>query len=946
MKGAANAVFTNQPKNPADFFTYVDNGNGPPLWVYVDTDIMEVPDGTLGLSFTLENSVSERTTNDIWCFQEAIDVAQWHNYFRRPEWPSNVFRSLQDDAFEVTRAPGPAGPDDPPPELLDEVAELYYYKVDFEYDNSEVPDTDIWPRNPHTAFENFCVPHLRGPRAFSIENTEWKRPSSLSRTLDAIERGSNSLPLWVFCSSGECDFAEDNVAESILHLTHDGNEQVSELAHRESGSEPGNYSVAYFRQGAWPRGLYRLIDSYRYEGENAQVPGTIIGEQIGRQRDLVAPARLGLDHVRNIDLVHASDVSTRIVHASNVVHATQEWWYWNDHGFENVEEGSFHFARRDGQGQSYFEHEEGFINRVGSDGSVLPGNPDATLEISHSLYRHARWPDNVFSSAWTPDGEPVYGADAMGRGYDEEEAGAPDESSCEDPITDPDAFAFQTWVKFSAWQPTNGNHQNARTVWVAQDNVSRHGFQTAGASEEHAFNQWTNEDKIFESTYFRRRHFPEGVYRRLDKMRLYGGGNTFVVRLNHADEPPLSECGAPWHSNLLRDWVTAMEEEIGRPIFSDPSEGAPWLRLWSPEETEDHTREYNASFNGNYVVMRPGQAPPHPVGFEDDTLGSLECDEGNYIATKFRTGMDLHFDPCAARYTAGTSRTGDAPEQGLQLLLDKIAPYFREYRDPDVVRDLAASLYARVASKKNAFSGEVTTKMRGIERLQTQLNELVGSLGQVYENMAYYDTMSEAKYKSTLEANLELITQHGTLKHRNNTLTLTLDVFEIQGQLLGPMNVKLAWRDRGSFNVTVHPVRGCENKSQHGHVHPHVSNGSDGSICWGGGGHMAEALAGGIDPLEFIFATAIFLKTGYTAGDAYCRIGNWKPVSTWFCSPCNDDHVEGQPCPYICPSCTNRVHWDDHGRCEQHNSCWAYDDRETCPVCDGETGDTQTSAAG
>lgn len=942
-------MLINQPHNPADFFSYVDNGNGPPLWVYVDTDIMDVPDGTLGLSFTLENSVGNRSTNDIWCFQEALEVAQWHNYFRRPEWPSNVFRSLQDETFVVTRAPGPEGPDDPPPELLDEVAELYYYKVDFDYDSSEVTDTSIWPRNPHTPFQNFCAPHLRGPRAFTIERTQWKRPVSLSKTLDAINRGSNTLPIWVFCSPAECDFVEDTLSDGILYLSNTGNENAAELTHRSVGGEPRDYCIPYYRQYGWPAGLFRLIDSYRHEGEATQVPSDIIGEQIGQHSDLVAPARLGIDYVRNVDLVHASDISAHIVRSRAVVHSTQEWWFWDwdDHGFDNIEAGSFHFARLPGRRESHFEHEAGFANRAGGTGADLPGNRDPALEITHSLYRHERWPENVFSNAWTPDGEPVYGPDAMGRGYDEAEAGSPDTSSFENPITDPDEFSYQTWVKFSSWQPTNGCHQQGRTVWIAQDNVNSAGFFPT-SPDEHPFQGWGNSHKGYEAAYYRRRHFPEGVYRRLDRMRLVGHGSSGITRLGHDDEPPLSECGAPWHSNFLRDWVTAMEDEIGRPIFSDPLQGAPWIRLWSPQETEDLTREFNALLDGNYVVLRPGRVPHHPIGFEEDLLGHLDCEDGHTFASKFRTGMDFHFDPCSARYTSRTSRTAEAPEHGLQLLLEKIAPFFREYKDPDVVTDLAASLYSRVASKKDAFAGDISDKKRAIGRAQAQLNELVGSLGQVYETMAYYDTMSEGKYKATLEAHLDLITQHGTLKHRNNTLTLTLNEFEIQDQPLGPMNIRLVWDDRRTFRVTVHPVSGCENKSQQGYVHPHVSNGDDGQICWGSGGHMAQALATGIDPLEFIFATAMFLKTGYQAGDAYCRIGNWLPVRTWFCDPCGDDHVEGQDCPYICQSCTLRVHWDEHGLCDQHNACWSFDDRETCPVCAGETetGDAHNTAAG
>ena len=936
-------MFNNQPNNPADFFTYIDSGDGAPVWVYVDTDIMEVPDGTLGLSFTLENSVEDRTTDDIWCFEEAIDVAQWHNYFRRPEWPKNVFRSLQDETFEVRRSPGPGGPDDPPVELLDNDAELYYYKCDFDYTDEEVTDLSIWPRNPHTAFPNFCVPHLRGPRTFVIQETEWQRPASLSRAIDAIENGSSSLPMWVFCSDGECDFVSRRTGVAVIRLGHDEDTCSQDFGHVEVPAVEGAYSIPYYRQSGWPGGLFRIVDSYRFEGDSVQVPAHIMGISGGRARDLVPPARIDLDYIRDTDLIHAFDVNTQLVAAAALLPTTQEWWFWDENQYESRGDGTVHFARSDGDSYSYHEFQPGFTNRAGTQALIV-----ADDHISHSLYRFERWPVNTFCNAWDAEGEPIYGPNSFGTGYDEDAAGEEDETSFENPIMDPDAFAFQKWVKFSAWHPTATNHQRGRTVWVGGDTIGSESFYPVNGNGSHPFESWTNEFRQHESCYYRRRHFPEGVYRRLDRMRLQGPGGCAIARIACEDEPPLSECGAPWHSSYLKDWVEKMQEEIGRPIFSNPREGSPWLRLWSPEGSEDADESYTAAFGDDHITLQPGAAQEHEIGFDQEVLDRLCCDDGAFFAMKYRLGIDLMFDPCSVRYVAGTAASEGAPEEAIEHYLSRIEGFFRDYKDPDIVGDLADSLYARVAAKKDSFAGELRNKNHQIERKQAELRTLVAGVAQVYENMAYYDTMSLGKYKAVLEANRELITHHGTLKHRGNQLTLTLDVFEIQGQQLGPMMIKLDMGNR--FDVTVHAVRGCTNKSQHGHVHPHVHNSSEGTICWGQGGPMAAALTGGIDPLEFLFMTAVFLKTSYQPGDAYCRIGQWRRVETWHCEPCRDDHPQGSTCPQTCQSCSVRVHWDDHGRCERHNVCWEYADRETCPVCDGEQvsaqlQEGQTSAA-
>ena len=941
MKGAAFAVFINEPNNPADFFTYVAHGQfndvEAPLWVYVDTDIMEVPEGTMGLSFTLEHPLEvedpsnpdliARTDDDIWTFDKPIDVAQWHNYFRLEHWPRNVFRSLQCGGLNTRRSTGT--------ELLDDAAQVYYYEVEYDPLHEEF-DASTWPRDPHTAFRNFVVPHLRGPRTFTIRDTHWSRPASLSRVIASIESGGSELPLWVFNSPDEVEFFYDFQETGTAYLTDVGNFYGEGFDHQREGDV--GYMIPYYHDASWPTGLARLVDNYRYEGNTAQVAPHVLGARTGAVSRIIEPARLGIDYVRNADMRGALSVEDNILYSADFDGSPQDWWTWPSDGMDPTK--TIHIMRITGETVSTWVVEAGLVDRSCSGADLPPDQAYMTNStVTHSLYRHERWADNVWSSAWNADGSPTYGPDAMGVGHDE-----PDESTCEDPISDPESFSFQTWVKFANWHPTACDHGAGRHVWVGDGDYPGSLFFSGARQNMHCWTNWNNATQEYGAVYYRRRHFPDGVYRRMDNFSVVGNGDSGIRRGTHDDEPELSECGAPWHSAYFRDWVAAMSAEIGRPIYSDPLQGAPWIRVWDPEHTENESA-MTVTLEGNHVLMTPGHTQELPVGYEERALDHLSGDQSYHFATKYRTGIDLHFDPCSARYASGGDRAEGCPDNPLWLYLKKIEPWLRNYRDPDVVLDIADSLFRRVETKRNSFQGTIDTKERQIEDLQIRLSGIVGEIAETYKSMAYYEGLSLQGYRATLERNRALITRHGSLSHEGSVLTLTMNVFEIQGQALGPMKIKVT-TDRNTFACTVHPVRGCENLGQHGHVHPHVDSGRTGQICWGDGVSAAAALAKGIDPLEFIFATAEFLKTGYNPPDAHCRIGQWHRVETYWCEPCEDDHPQGSACPNVCQRCNQQVNWDEHGTCEEDEShCWSYNDSDSCPACESEQAGLETGAA-
>jgi hypothetical protein len=205
--------------------------------------------------------------------------------------------------------------------------------------------------------------------------------------------------------------------------------------------------------------------------------------------------------------------------------------------------------------------------------------------------------------------------------------------------------------------------------------------------------------------------------------------------------------------------------------------------------------------------------------------------------------------------------------------------------------------------------------------------------------MAYYTNITRDGYRDILQRNRALVDTQGRLTYRGTTLKLRMHPFTIERQRIGPLIVTVT-SGANVFEVKITIDPSSPNKSQFGHIHPHVDSG--GRICWGSGGFMANQLAKGIDPLEFLFATAQFLKEGYQAGDAYCKIINWRQHRMWWCEDCDVEHPDGQQCPNQCSQCGQQVIWDEHGTCSEHGNCWSFNERETCPVCSGQHNESTT----
>nr|NIM22388.1 hypothetical protein [Candidatus Latescibacterota bacterium]NIO78592.1 hypothetical protein [Candidatus Latescibacterota bacterium] len=84
------------------------------------------------------------------------------------------------------------------------------------------------------------------------------------------------------------------------------------------------------------------------------------------------------------------------------------------------------------------------------------------------------------------------------------------------------------------------------------------------------------------------------------------------------------------------------------------------------------------------------------------------------------------------------------------------------------------------------------------------------------------------------------------------------------------------------------------------------------------------------------FLTADFLKTGYHASGAYCRLDGWARHRSWYCEYCDEYHPNNNACPHECGECGNHVNWDYHAQCQRHYECFDASRSERCRTCEEE----------
>lgn len=935
-------MLSNFPHEPIDFFTHEICDQGEPKWLYLDPGIFQPPEGTTHLAVDFGEGeygtpFAQRSLTEVACYTEPRDVVDFHGYFRLEHWPKNVFRSWSD------LGPTRIDPDAEDAEKTDTVNDLYYYQTEFAYGGESEDNFDAkvaWAElEVFVPNIEFVVPHLRGTRPLEVVDNDKHYPDAFTRVRRNLQDGVSTIPRWLWLESSEAN--DHYTGDSLtLYITQDETFVYEGLPeHTDVADEP--YRAIYYRRSGWPDSVMRLVESYELVGGRPKLESIFRTGNVGDWGDVCVPPRLGLDHIRNSDLFRAKDLNYTVANTRrrDVSYHQDPWFHCNYH----EQWGTIHVIRNADTSDLHICLEaEALTRRVGDVYQPAgQGIPDGS-KVLISAYRHPRWAQNIWSNRWNADGTPEYGPDAMGVGCPAEE----DSTTPESPLETIEEFNYQTWVKLSVWLPGADDHSRVSHRFVRRIGESGVIGSSTVRANIHPAGTWTNSEHEWEAAYYRLRHFPEGVYRRIDEFK-FDAQSTSIKRLPHEDSPSASEIGAPWHSGYLKQWVEAMESEIGRPIYPSPELGSPWIRFLDPEDTATDARLSSFTEGGMTFETSRLKNPPLPASVSATTplVSHLKFSDGNVtVANRYRTGIDFRIDPCSIRYQ-GPQDDG-APKEPLWTVLSHIEEFIREYQDPNVINDVADHLYQKVTQEKNKIIPRLKDKHREIEDLRVRMKRRFEELHELQLKHDSHQNMSKGKYRSILRRHYNLLEMFGELSQAGTTIVYKMYRFEIEGQEIGPLVLKMQMNDQFGLTAALDPS-GEANRSHKGHAHPHIDQ--QGHICFGTGRDDAIKMQAGTNPLEFLFLTAELLRDGYYSGDSYCKIRDWHPIPQWFCEDCDDDHRLGdngeEICPNTCASCEQWVNWGRHGRCEEHNRCWSCEDRESCPVCNGEEEASDTASA-
>jgi hypothetical protein len=888
------SIIENTAQTPVDVLDYIPGGRGMPRWVYVDPE---------RVSFTLDESTrtlcvwwdhQDRTAaghgpvrDNIDAFDEYAQVLGnvYHSFYRQPEWPKNLFYY------------------EPNPEIIERNVEVTGWaanKVRVDLPDEVVPEGDWYTAPSNVAFP---IDQLDRDRE---TNTNAADPIDASDAMELLREPSSWLPTWVFWDPSESHETLDLAAlcQDALITIHADEEHPT---NRDNLFDPewlAQGHLPLFRRAYWPDGLFRVAGVIRYDdGEGPrryQVPTYF--KEPGPNAEALSIRRPAVRYPTAAQFIHARVGLIDLARQPGRRIRSTHWIQWDVANGEG--DHSIHLTPSDG----------GY--RIGDPVPGIAKSPSAGVI---SLYRHRHWPLHTWSAVWDGE-EPFFKDDAFGPRQNEEA----DTSTYSNPVEERQNFQYPKWIKPN-WHSTLSAAADKRYIVV---NVSHNRATVGSMGDHHPITHWTDTERPKKAVYFRQRSFPTGVYRRMDLHKLtVRSGRIRVYDLVQDDEPCKADAPEPWHSQTLTDWIAQLSERMGRPIFTSPEEGTPFLAIENPALNRNATgfrfklqdREIQAYFSGS-VHVDAGRA------------SNLSDDHNTYHwGAKYRTGVRLNFDPCMIHYVAGQEGVeGDA----LSYLLAQIEDFFANYEDPDITEELAEQVWNRVSNRVQRFDNDVMNAQQTIERRQRDLDSAVQTLQQIYERRSFFADLSQAKFRSILRRHRRLVERQGALVFDSNRLNLKMEPFEIEGQEIGPLLISMTLNET-AFRVHVKSAnteRARINQSQHGYCHPHVDKGN-GRICWGTGGNIASDLANGFDPLEYLFATANFLKDGYHAAGAYVRIDQWRPRQVWWCEHCEAEHPNGEQCPQYCSHCGEYVDMDEHEHCTTHRRCWNNLDDDDCPQC-------------
>jgi len=298
-------------------------------------------------------------------------------------------------------------------------------------------------------------------------------------------------------------------------------------------------------------------------------------------------------------------------------------------------------------------------------------------------------------------------------------------------------------------------------------------------------------------------------------------------------------------------------------------------------------------------------------------------------------GIHLAIDPRYVRFVSYNEDSGrwdhveaeDGEPNACQILLEAINAenFFREWRPP-TLEDVMRRTWLRkredqIGMATRRVSGalaNIETYERGLQDAHQEVTNARAALSE-WGHMTLDNFMvSINQYRDQLESiGNSLVVGEGAI-------SMVLNRFQIQGVDLGPYRIEFAL---GSSRIRVYNHDDAV-PSRNNHCHPHV--GSDGHVCWGEHESVYQASLG--NPFEALFLTAGFLKTGYYATGAYCRLESWATVNTYFCDFCNARHTNDSACPNECGECNRQVNWEVHAHCSRHYLCHDTDG-DDCATC-------------
>ena len=935
-------MLLNSYEDAADILQYIPRKRGHHQWIFIDTDKVDIPEGTKTASFWYgDGDDFVVDLESISFFEDHVEVIgeEYIEYVRHPNWPSNVF--LNREAFSSHSGGSERY-------LLEENVQRNNWVVntyDYSYamlDRSSAVDIHGSARTSLPGLALVPVEcqatdhlswHISESPSFSFSEP-YPGQEQLYQIHLAGEDFGTSLNRWIYFDPRDGYAHLHKQDKGMLYVSNHPDGDYDD--HREEYSHYVNTLTAcipYFRRQWWPKGVWRLAELYYVDDVNLDGPAHIpVFDDEPSASEITA---FESTHAHTSGQLIDSQYRNRFNLDSALLEGNGNEFRDRDH---EVTPYPWVYIKDRSTGIASLGKREASINIRVDRYSITNYSTrervihsDAAFDGEAQLYRYKHWPHYVWSGVWNKDElgnkVPAYGPDTF-------RTSCPfDESTADNPVTSEGGFAYQKWI-IPTWDPAVVTTQGEGYMSVGSID-GRYTSCIRRRRDPYHINHWTESHRQYEATYFRRPGFPPGLWRRVDCfVDGNSGGHAMEMQvLRHDDEPGSADAPPPWYSSVLAEWVAGIEEQTGRRICSDPDSTSPWLKFWTPDEANEVTSSITVCIEGHRVVLPVGEL--QPIRGHSRGTNILDDDRNYHIARRYRSGIALAFNPCGVSY-ADEVEPGVLRPHPLRLILNTIEDFYLEYHDPDVVEDLVDDMYERVKIKAQGFTDLVQREQANVRTLQNQLANSARKINELLEKRSYYDSMSKGRFRHTLEANRNLLTNLGALRLEGDQLILRMHEFDIQGQPIGPLSISIdiSGRTLPLFVTTE------DNASHYENPHPHVD--IDGRVCWGSGSDIAAQMAVGADPLEYMFWAANVLREGYQEHDAYCTIANWNEKDVWWCDHCEEEHPNDTDCPSYCSHCESHTDMDEHNRCPRHG-CWDDYDSEggDCPTCEEEAQEEQ-----